>query len=444
MFVASATTPYFYNSQEDGWLELPSSAFGGTSLSGACGTYHPHGPSGTATAGSSTTLTTNLTLPRSIAGFKIRIVGGPGAGSERTIASNTWGANSVITVTQPFSAAITNASTYILLTGRYWFLMAGTLSITGFGYWDPALNAWVAGKSITGAPATLTTEGKLIATANGVNIPVFATGTASGGGATTLDCAGNTWTVNQWANSQVRITAGTGIGQIRTIASNTNTQLTVSVAWTANPSVDSVFVIEGNDDYLYLMGNAAITAYRYSIYGSAGPTGANWGGAGNVWTTLAPITPRAGILSAGGSADWVHSATDAAWTNESAIQNGRYIYSHRGFGSQAVDLYDIPGNTWIARAFGNQGLVTFTNGSSHAYYKNRIYFQKDNTGRIYALDVTKNLMEGYSTILWPQSTAVAGNKAWIWKYQSDGDELAFCYFLSNSALYLQRTMLLLD
>ncbi len=43
--------------------------------------------------------------------------------------------------------------------------------------------------------------------------------------------ASGPWTVNQWSNSQVRITAGTGAGQVKTIASNTATALTVSAAW---------------------------------------------------------------------------------------------------------------------------------------------------------------------------------------------------------------------
>ncbi len=38
--------------------------------------------------------------------------------------------------------------------------------------------------------------------------------------------ASGPWTVNQWSNSQVRITAGTGAGQVRTIASNTATAQT--------------------------------------------------------------------------------------------------------------------------------------------------------------------------------------------------------------------------
>lgn len=60
--------------------------------------FHHYGPSGTASAGTTTTITTGLTLNRSISGYKLRITSYAAAGSERTILSNTYGANSVITV----------------------------------------------------------------------------------------------------------------------------------------------------------------------------------------------------------------------------------------------------------------------------------------------------------------------------------------------------------
>lgn len=98
--------------------------------------------------------------------------------------------------------------------------------------------------------------------------------------ATTIGKTGKTWTTNSFANYQVRIVSGTGIGQIRTITSNTATTLTVPT-WTTTPDVTSVFCIESNDDFIYLLGNNAVTMYRYSI-------------SGGTWTTLSPGVARAG------------------------------------------------------------------------------------------------------------------------------------------------------
>jgi len=66
-------------------------------------------------------------------------------------------------------------------------------------------------------------------------------GTAEAGAGTTLTDNDKAWTVNQWTNGTIAITAGTGSGQTRAIASNTATVITVSSAWTANPDATSVY-----------------------------------------------------------------------------------------------------------------------------------------------------------------------------------------------------------
>jgi len=71
-------------------------------------------------------------------------------------------------------------------------------------------------------------------------------GTATAGGADTLTDSTKSWATNMWAGNVVQITAGTGVGQERTIASNTGTALTVSVAWTTQPSTDSTYTIVGD------------------------------------------------------------------------------------------------------------------------------------------------------------------------------------------------------
>ncbi len=141
--VQAATVAYLYDAEEDGWLTLPSPAMGAWAA-GACGCFHPAGPRAFPSAGTTTTITTNLTLARSLAGYKIRIIAGPNAGEERTIASNTVGANSVITVSPAYGAAITAASEFILLTGRYWFLGSGAAGASSFKYFDYATATWTA------------------------------------------------------------------------------------------------------------------------------------------------------------------------------------------------------------------------------------------------------------------------------------------------------------
>lgn len=74
---------------------------------------------------------------------------------------------------------------------------------------------------------------------------LFTNGAATSGGATTLTDSGATWVTNLFATGRVYIHQGTGIGQIRTISSNTGTILTVSSAWTTNPDATSKYVVCG-------------------------------------------------------------------------------------------------------------------------------------------------------------------------------------------------------
>ncbi len=69
-----------------------------------------------------------------------------------------------------------------------------------------------------------------------------ATGTQT---STTLQDTGKSWTTNQWAGHRVRIVAGTGAGQDRTVLSNTGATLTVTVAWGTTPvSGSSIYVLD--------------------------------------------------------------------------------------------------------------------------------------------------------------------------------------------------------
>lgn len=425
VYIGGASAIYRYDHFQDAWQQLPNSGIAGTFAAGSCGTFHHHGASGTATAGTTTTITTNLTINRSIAGYKIRITGGTNAGEERTILSNTYGANSVITVTSAFSSAITTSSVYTLLTGRYWFFNAGTTAV-GFSYYDRALNTWTS-RSVTGLPTAWGTDGRLCQTFSPSGTP-FASGTATSGTSTTLVNSAKTWTSNQWINYQIRITSGTGAGQVRTITSNTSTSIGITVVWTTIPDATSQYVIEGNDDYLYLMGNNSVTMYRYSI-------------SGNSWTTISPSVARAGALAVGGGANWVSSCNDDTWENESAILNGRRIYSFRGGGSAVLDYYDIPSNSWSTLTYAPQ-MDTFTTGSCYDYDDCYIYIQKEASGRIFRYVIPENRLIPWSTLIYPNGTATVGDKMWT-KTISDGSTvIRWVYTLGHSNTLLFRCMMI--
>lgn len=75
-------------------------------------------------------------------------------------------------------------------------------------------------------------------------------GTATAGAATTITDSGQAWGTNLYAGKTVTIVSGTGVGQSRTILSNTATALTISSGatdWTTNPDNTSVYEISATE-----------------------------------------------------------------------------------------------------------------------------------------------------------------------------------------------------
>ena len=434
MFIRASSDAVMYNPSEDGWVTLPSPGLAGTFGAGASGTAGAWSTGSTvgaasltATAGTTSSITTNQTLARDLRGYKIHILSGPNNGAVLDIVSNTIGASAVITVATQASA-FTASTVYRLLTPRWYILSAGTLAAGSFKVYDFATNTWT-NLTITGLAASLATDGKLISTPSIVDgsFKQFATGTATSATGTTLVQTGKTWTASSWINSQVRITGGTGSGQIRTITANTADTLTVA-AWTTNPDATSTYAIEGNDNFLYYMGNNAVTLYRYDI-------------TANTWSTLSPGAARGGAPTTGMSGHWVHSASESDWTNESAIINGRYIYSFRGAAGALLDRYDIAGNTWAAITY-SPAVETFTTGTKYVLHNGLLYIQKDATGRWFAYDFARNEMFPWGTMLYPQGAAVLGDTAFDAVYTDGATSINYAYMVLNTSNVLLRQMVI--
>lgn len=436
LLVLSATLAYLYSPSEDGFVQIPSPSLAGTFGAGACGCASSvstgatvGAQSLTATGGTTTTLITNQTLARDLRGYSVRILAGPNAGETLTILSNTIGANATITFTAAAGSAHSASSVYQLLTPRWYVLGAGTLAATSFRVYDFATNTWQT-LSFANLPATIGTDCRLIATPSWIETSTFAfaTGTATAGAASTLTNSAKAWTTNQWTNSQIRITAGTGAGQIRTIASNTATVITVSAAWTTTPDATSVYEITGNDDFLYLLGNGAVTLYRYQI-------------STNTWSTVSPGVTRGAAPGAGLSGHWVSGSADPTWTNENAIQNGRFIYSLRGGASPAMDRYDIAANTWATVSYA-PATETFTTGTKYALIGDELYIHKDATGRWFKYRFVTNEMEPWGWMQYPNGAAVAGDTCFDVFYRDGSTVVRYVYMLLNTSAVMLRQMLI--
>lgn len=437
--MTSAAAVYLYEGSEDAWVTLPASGATGTFAAGSCGEYRGLGAMGgvftqTATAGTTTTLTTNKTIVRGLAGCRVRVVAGTGVGYEGTVVSNTLSANAVVTVTPANGAAFDATTQYQIYSGSLWFMNAGTAAV-GFSVYDVATNAWTA-RSVTGLPTAWGTTGQLISTMGGVK--QFATGTATSATSTTLVNSAKAWAGSMWINYQVRITGGTGKGQIRVITASNGTTLTVGT-WTVTPDATSTYVIEGNDDAFYLLGNNAVTLYKFTV-------------SSNTWATITPGAARAGNMAGGGTADWIDSS--ANWDNETQVahysttlfkQNGRYIYSFRGGASSMLDVYDIAANTWISGVvYGNQ-METFTAGSSSIDLNGNVFIAKEATGRVFSFEVDKNCLTPIATNTTQAAlggTAVEGDKMFVLPYTDGGTTILFGYMLRHSGAELVRMLVI--
>jgi hypothetical protein len=435
LYLVNATTAYLYSPEEDGYVQLPSPALGGTFGAGAVArsvNWSVGTSVGslalTATAGSTTTITTNQTLARDLRGFHVHFLAGTNAGKVKEIASNTIGSNGVITFTEAEGAAFDNTSQYRLLTPRWFVVNAGTAGAATWKFYDYATNTWTAAAQ---NPANGATDGRLVIPGtyyNGSSFEYFASGTATGGTGTTLQNSGKAWTTNQWTNYQVIITGGTGAGQVRTITANDATSITVAT-WGTNPSTDSTYVITGNDDHIYWLGNGAVTLYRYNL-------------GANTWTTLSPGVARGGAPGAGMSASFANKVTDSTWTSENAIINGRRIYSFRGGGVATLDYYDIPSNAWTNAITYSPATETFTTGSKYIYTGNYIYIQKEATGRWFRYSIPESNMEGWTTMLYTQGAAVVGDTAFDVDYVDGATTIKYLYMIINTGAVVLRMMVI--
>lgn len=440
LYVLSATVHYLYDNQEDAWLPIASGAFSPAITSGACGTYSDWSPTYTATGGTTTTITVALNthnLNQYVVGKYVEFLSGTAANlglrREITNISTTGVAGSTITLTIAAAAAVVvNTDTFRINSGSFFVFTSGVLA-TSFKRFDIGTMSWGSALSIAGLAATFGTDGRMVTT--GMYGVSYDSGTASAGAATTLTDSSKSWGTDQWINYQVRITGGTGIGQIRPITDSTGTVLTTA-AWTTNPDATSTYVIEGDENAIYLLGNNAVTLYKYSI-------------SANTWSTVSPTAARGGAAVAGMSADFVGVTGDTRWADITSIQDGRYIYSFRGTTS-VLDRLSLNGGTagaytWETITY-QPSLQTWGTGTGSDWSSGTpyIYLAKDGSAtvpqRIYKYDVVGNTMTPVGSDWFLGGVALLGNKIWI-QFLSSAGTIRWLYVLQSTSTNLRRIML---
>ena len=186
-----------------------------------------------------------------------------------------------------------------------------------------------------------------------------ATGTHS---TTTLQDTSKTWAVNIWAGKRLRLTSTLTTGAVEiVIASNTANTLTFT----------------------------AIAAAPVSAV-----------------TTYAIINPT--VKGVGANANWAFGTSDADI-------RGKYMYCTRGGGVAGFDRWDITTDQFSLMPT-SPATETLTTGTMTAYDgKDRIYFHKDNTQRVYSLNVVTSNVNGASMYPYAAPTAIIGNRMEIFE-----------------------------
>jgi len=435
LLMSSNTVHYLYDHTNDDWMPIASGAFPVALAAGSCGAYNDWSNNFTATGGTTTTITYNVAsfnINGFVIGETVEFLSGTAAnlGLRRTITAINTPATATGTGTLTFDVAlpstVANNDTFKISSGRYFILTAGTLAATYFKSYDIATGVWTS-LSNTGLSATWGTDGRLVFPGM-IGNDYDSVTNADVSSATTIGLTTKAWAVSQWINYQVRIISGTGIGQIRVITANTATTLTVDT-WTTTPDATSDFVIEGDVNAIYALGNNAVTLYKYSI-------------SGNSWTTVTPTSARVGAAIAGMSADFVGVTGDTAWADITNIRNGKYIYSLRG-GTAVLDRFNISSLAWEVIIY-HPYLTTFGLGDSTEWDGLYIYIAKEGTAaipqRFYRYNVVKNSIVTCNTDWYLGGAATIGNKIWI-QNLSSSKVVKWLYVLQSTSTNLRRIML---
>lgn len=420
LFMTTASNVFLYNFEADTYQQVAASGL--SYGNAACGYRSPWSNTYTATGGSTTTIALSSTQIRKVAiGATVEFLTGANAGV-RTTVSDVIIDNAATTIIVPtLDNAVANTDTFRMSTGRF-FVVGGNNS-NAFRSFDVATATWSSALGVV--PANIGTDARL--TGAYIFNQSYATGTATAGSTNTLTNSSKTWTTNQWANYQVRITAGTGRGQIRVISSNTGTALTVATNWTTAPDATSEYAIEGDEDKLYLAGNNATAFYRYSI-------------SGNTWATLTPTQALTTNRNTGMTLHFIGDAGDADWSTESVNRNGRYLWSIAGGGSNVINRYDIAANTWvngISIPTLSSFTTTITNPSMATVDGRYIYLMLNSTGVIFRFDAVSQTFDAYSNVNYVNGNTGVGNRMFIKKLDAD-PTIKFIYVQQGTNLIFRQ------
>jgi hypothetical protein len=171
-----------------------------------------------------------------------------------------------LTVDTPWTVTPDQSSIYLIVSGGLWLLSSSGISPwTTWQFYDILSDTWQNKTPTSGhLGAALATDVSIDRTGE------FAGASISGNTATastikTLVDSGATMAYDRWANYQLRIVSGPGIGQHRRIVGNTDTTFHIDHNWDVAPSATSQYSVFPNTDMIWMTGNGSSQLHGYSV-----------------------------------------------------------------------------------------------------------------------------------------------------------------------------------
>lgn len=174
--------------------------------------------------------------------------------------------SSVLTVDTAWDVTPDESSVYNILAGGLWLISsAAAMPFSSMQFYDILTDTWMTKTPIGGhLGTTLGTDFSIDRTGEAAGAYVSGL-TASSATSRTLVNSGVTMGYDRYANYQVRITSGTGIGQQRRIVGHNNTTMFIGRKWDITPDATSQYAIYGDTDKLWLSGNASSAMFQYGV-----------------------------------------------------------------------------------------------------------------------------------------------------------------------------------
>lgn len=172
-----------------------------------------------------------------------------------------------LTVDSSWTVEPDASSIFQIISGGIWlFSSAAATPFCSWQYYDILTDTWQTKTPIGPVHLSAAFGTDMSIDRTGEAGGVFVTGkTASSGTAKTLVDTGETYEVDRYANYQIRIVGGTGIGQRRRIVGHTADTFYVSNKWDVTPDNTSQYEIYGDTDKIRLVGNGSSCMWQYSI-----------------------------------------------------------------------------------------------------------------------------------------------------------------------------------